>query len=117
MAEAVGVACNTPPPAAMAYLPETKEELRAIVEEAVSAAVSTAIPRAVRAAVRKDYLTKAELMELTGWSARQVEYKKAQRELAYVKRGRLVLFPTEGVHAYLDAGLVPTRGAPAARGA
>lgn len=95
----------------MAYLPESREDLQAAISEAVRAAVATAIPEAVRAATTKPFLTKAELMDLTGWSARQVEYKKSRRELPFVRRGRTVLFPTDEVHAYLREGYVPARSA------
>ena len=93
----------------MAFLPESREDLQAVIAEAVEAAVTAAVAAAVERATRKPYLTKPELMALTGWSSRQVEYKKSQRELPYVRRGRLVLFPTDEVHAYLREGYVPAR--------
>jgi len=85
------------------------EALGNAVQEAVSAALNEQLPDVIRKATTKPYLTKPELMELTGWSARQVEYKKSRREIPFIRNGRLVLFPTEEVFAYLDQGYVPTR--------
>lgn len=84
----------------------TRESLNELVSEAVRTAISDVLPEAVRQATTKPYLTKKELMELTGWSSRQVEYKKSKKELPYVKRGRLILFPTDEVYAYLNEGYV-----------
>lgn len=86
----------------------SREALETAVTAAVDDALKRTLPGAVERATRKPYLTKKELMALTGWSARQVEYKKSQRALPYVRRGRLVLFPTADVYAYLDEGRVPT---------
>ena len=79
------------------------------MSEAVEAALTRALPEAVRRALAKPYLTKPELMELTGWSSRRVEYVKSKREIPFVKRGRTVLFPTEEVYAFLEMGRVPAR--------
>ncbi len=86
----------------------SKDELDAAVHQAVETALLSHLPHALQRATAKPYLTKRELMDLTGWSARQVEYKKSQREIPFIRRGRLVLFPTEEIYAYLDQGYVPT---------
>ena len=38
-----------------------------------------------------------------------MEYKKSKRDIPFVKRSRLILFPTKDVYAYLDAAYVPAR--------
>ena len=100
----LALTCNA---ARMAYLPDSREALQADIADAVASAIETRLPDIVRRATQKPYLTKRELMDLTGWSARQVEYKKSKRELPFVRRGRTVLFPTEEVYAYLKEGYVP----------
>ena len=87
----------------------TGTELRALISEELARTLHDVLPEAVRRATAKPYLTKAELMQLTGWSSRQVEYKKSKREIPFVRRGRLVLFPTEEVYSYLEKGRVPAR--------
>lgn len=93
--------------ALMAYLPDSADDLAALIERAVEAAVDRAVPPAVRQGTRRPYMTKAELMELTGWSSRTVEYRKSRREIPYVRQGRTVLFPTDEIEAYLREGYVP----------
>lgn len=85
--------------------------LQAAVSEAVERHLSQILPDLVRRATAEPYLTKSRLKELTGWSDRQIEYKKANREIPFVRRGRTILFPTEAVYAYLEAGRVPIRKA------
>ena len=87
----------------------TQEALNNAIQEALDAALKNRLPEAVRRATTKAYLTKPELMELTGWSSRQIEYKKSKREIPFTRNGRLVLFPTEEVYAYLDQGYVTPR--------
>ena len=87
----------------------TPEQVRTAVREEVHAALKTVLPLAIRQAMEKPYLTKSELMQLTGWSSRQVEYKKSKREIPFIRRGRLVLFPTQDVFAYLEEGRVPAK--------
>lgn len=94
-----------PPPIALL----TAAQVERLAAAAAVDALRRTLPAAIKQATTKPYLTKAELMELTGWSSRQVEYKKSKRELSYVKRGRLVLFPSDEVFAYLEAGRVPAR--------
>lgn len=87
----------------------SRTDLRELLSEELTHALNTVLPEVVRRATAKPYLTKAELMELTGWSSRQVEYKKSKRTIPFVRRGRLVLFPTDEVFAYLEEGRVPVR--------
>ncbi len=87
----------------------TRAALRELLSEELAQTLYEVLPEAVRRATAKPFLTKRELMELTGWSSRQVEYKKSRRELPHIKRGRLVLFPTEDVFAYLEEGRIPAR--------
>ena len=81
------------------------EAIRPIVRDALA----DQLPEQVRRALAKPYYTVAEVMELTGWSRRKVDYLRERREVDVVKRGRTTLFPAEALHAYLDAGLVPAR--------
>ncbi|MEM9996134.1 MAG: hypothetical protein AAF809_00410 [Bacteroidota bacterium] len=88
----------------------SEKTLQALIHAAVQSSISEALPSLIREATRKEWLTKKELMELTGWSARQVEYKKSKRQIPFIRRGRTVLFPTDEVRAYFHEGYVPTGG-------
>ena len=86
----------------------SKDDLLGAVTEAVKTALILTLPSALERATTKPYLTKKELMELTGWSSRQIEYKKSSRAFPFIKRGRLILFPTKDVYEYLDEAIVPS---------
>ena len=87
----------------------SRDALNSAIPEALETALKQHLPAVIQRATSKPYLTKPELMELTDWSSRQVEYKKSSGELPYVRRGRLVIFPADAVFAYLEAGLVAQR--------
>ena len=87
----------------------TPEDLEAAISTAVERHMTRILPETIRRATLEPLLTKPKLMELTGWSSRQVEYKKSKREIPFIRRGRLVLFPTEEVLAYLEEGSVPAK--------
>ncbi len=87
----------------------TQEALNNAIQDALDSALKESLPEVIRRATTKPYLRKPELMKLTGWSSRQVEYKKSKREIPFIRNGRLVLFPTEQVYAYLDQGYVKPR--------
>ena len=87
----------------------TKEVIERIVHDALHETLLQLLPKAIQRATTKPYLTKPELMELTGWSSRQIEYKKSKREIPFIRRRRLILFPTEEIHAYLEEGRISTR--------
>ncbi|GIV58383.1 MAG: hypothetical protein KatS3mg042_1296 [Rhodothermaceae bacterium] len=92
-----------------AIVAATREDLEAAVEAAVRRAIEEALPEAVRRATEPEYMTGAEVMALTGWSERKLAYLRQRRELPYVKRGRTVLYPREGIRAYLEEGRVRAR--------
>lgn len=79
------------------------------IERIVRRLIREEVALAVERGMMKPYLTKRELQDWTGWSDRQVAYKKSRREIPYIKRGRLVLFPTREIIAYLEEGRVPVR--------
>ena len=87
----------------------TPDTLQTLVTNSVVAAVQLALPPLLRQANLPPYLTKKQLMELTGWSSRTVEYKKSQGKIPYIRRDRLCLFPTDEILAYFEEGRVPAK--------
>ena len=81
-------------------------EIEGYVRKGVESALSGILAEEIRKATTKPYLTKKELMHLTGWSSRQVEYRKANRSIPFVRRGRTILFPTDEIYAFLEQGRV-----------
>lgn len=84
----------------------TPERLRAIAAEGAREAVRSELPDAIRRGTEKPYMTKSELMQLTGWSSRQIEYRKQNRSIPFIRRGRTILFPTSEIYDFLEEGRV-----------
>lgn len=89
----------------------TPTELQRLIAEEVQKALAITLPDAIRQGTMPPTLTKPKLEDWTGWSSRTIEYKKAKGEIPYIRRGRLVLFPTDEIMAYLREGYVPARTA------
>lgn len=87
----------------------TRADLEAAIEAAVRRAIEDALPEAVRRAAAPEYLTTPQLLALTGWSERKLAYLRQRREVPFIKRGRSVLYPREGIRAYLEEGAVLAR--------
>ena len=91
-----------------------EEAIRRIVRDAVQQAVRDALPEAVRRATRKPWLTRGEVLELTGWSVRTLAYLRQERKIAFSQEGRKILYETASLERLLQSGYVPARRGPAA---
>lgn len=102
------------------HSPDFTDSLRALaadavrdaVQPAVAAALAEALPEILRRAALPVYLTRQQVMKMTGWSSRKLAYLQAENQIAFVKRGRAVLFRTADIESYLDEGYVPARRRP-----
>ena len=81
----------------------SKEELQSIVSKAIQDTVSELIPVLVRKATAKEFLTKEELMELTGWSSRTIQNLRDTRQIPYSQHGRKILYPYDGIIEFMKA--------------
>jgi hypothetical protein len=57
----------------------------------------------------KPYLTQNDVCELTGWSKRQLAYKRKKGEIPYIKRGRTVWYKSSDLVLWFEQGYVPRR--------
>jgi hypothetical protein len=57
----------------------------------------------------KKYLTQEDLVLLTGWSRRQLAYRRSRGDIPYIKRGHTILYKAEDVERFLDEGYVDVR--------
>ena len=89
--------------------------IREIVARATEEALKDTLPGAVRAATRKDFLTREEVEDLTGWSGRTLQHLRDTRQIAFVQHGRKILYPSKELHAFLDSHRVIPREKRAAR--
>ena len=82
-------------------------ELLDLFREAIQPVVSDEVRKGLREALRKEYSTQRDAVEITGWTTRQLAYKRAKGELAYIKRGRTILYRTRDLFDWLEEGYVP----------
>ena len=74
----------------MAFIP-TKEDLQQVIQDAVSKAVREQVPEIVREATAKQWLTKQDLKDLTGWSDRTIQHLRDSNQIPYAKHGHKIL--------------------------
>ena len=88
----------------------TKSELIQIVNNAVRQLLEDALPTLLRKAKRKEWLTTEDLMELTGWSRRTLQYLRDKRRIPFSQEGRRILYKTSDVEEYLRSNKIDARG-------
>ncbi len=83
--------------------------LKEFITEAVTQAVEAAMPAAIRRSKHKEWLTKDDLKELTGWSNRTIQYLRDTRQIPFSQHGRKILYPTAGIEKFLKDHYVKPR--------
>lgn len=78
-----------------------KEELQSTITKAVQDAISDLVPTLVRKATAKEFLTKEELQNLTGWSSRTIQNLRDTRQIPFSQHGRKILYPYTGIMQFL----------------
>lgn len=86
-----------------------KNDLQAAIKEAVCEAVREQVPGIVREATAKPWLTKEELMELTGWSSRTIQNLRDSEAIPYSQHGYKILYPRKGILDFLEAHHIEPR--------
>lgn len=84
----------------------TKEELQTFIDQAVRKAFSEAIPEINSQNKSKEFLTKQELIKLTGWSGKTIQNMRIRRQIPFVQHGRKILYPYDGIMAFMKANHV-----------
>lgn len=79
----------------------SKEELKETVSKAVKEFCKQELPSILRKASRKEWINTDELMELTGWSRRTIQYLRDKKRIPFSQEGRRILYPMDGIEAYL----------------
>jgi len=81
----------------------TESTLEKVFSKLFDKKVNETLPELVREATKKPYLTKEEVMELTGWSSRTLQNLRDTNQIPYVKHGRKVIYPTDPLYEFLEA--------------
>lgn len=91
-----------------AFIP-TKDELEQLIQDAVSKAVREQVPEVIREATAKEWLTKQDLKELTGWSDRTIQNLRDTDQIPYSKHGHKILYPRQGIMEFLEVHHIKPR--------
>jgi len=83
-------------------LVSNKTDLQQAIREAVSEAIREQVPEIVREATAKPWMTKQELMELTGWSSRTLQHMRDSNQIPYSQHGHKILYPRDGILQFLE---------------
>jgi hypothetical protein len=80
----------------------TKDELESIVAIAVERAMLSIVPELIRKFTSKEYMTKEEVKDLTGWSDRTLQNLRDTRQIPFVKHGKKILYPYNGMMQFFQ---------------
>lgn len=81
----------------------TTSDLEKVLSKLFDKKVNETLPDLVKEATAKPWLTKEELMDLTGWSARTIQHMRDSDQIPYSKHGRKILYPRDGILEFLEA--------------
>ncbi|MCH8558444.1 MAG: helix-turn-helix domain-containing protein [Balneolia bacterium] len=87
----------------------SREELELVIKQAVSDAISEILPELVQKATAKEYLTKDDLMKLTGWSSRTIQNLRDTQQIPFSQHGRKILYPYAGIIEFLKENHINPR--------
>lgn len=90
------------------YIP-TEARFKELIKEAFEE-LSVVKSQSTAKAPNKQWLTRTELKELTGWSDRTLQHLRDSRQIPFSQHGRKILYPTDGIYKFLEENRVEVRG-------
>ena len=78
------------------------EKIQAFIREAIIEVLERRLPQLVKKATQKEWLTREEVKDLTGWSDRTLQHLRDSGQIEYSQHGRKILYPTEEFMEFLD---------------
>lgn len=96
---------NTLDNGAIQYVAEIKE-LKKYLNICVRDILREELPTLLQDLSKKEWLTKNDLIELTGWSSRTIQHMRDTNKIPFTKDGRKILFPRNGIMEFLEENLV-----------
>lgn len=79
-----------------------RKELEQYFDKHVRQILKEEIPKLLKDLGKKEWLTKEELMTLTGWSSRTIQHMRDSKQIPYSQHGRKILYPREGILEFLE---------------
>ena len=84
----------------------TDDDLDLMIQIAVEKALIKSINSLEDKLIKHSYLTKAEVIELTGWSDKTIQNLRDHKQIPFTKHGRKILYPTKGIYDFLKLNTV-----------
>ncbi len=82
------------------------DDLDLMIQIAVEKALIKSINSLEDKLIKHSYLTKAELIELTGWSDKTIQNLRDHKQIPFTKHGRKILYPARGIYDFLKLNTV-----------
>ena len=79
-----------------------RSQLKELIETVVREVSKETVPEIVKKATEKPYMTKEEVLDMTGWSSRTMQNLRDTNQIPYSKHGRKILYPRQGFMAFLE---------------
>ena len=82
------------------------DDLNMIIQTAIDKALIKSINSLEDKLIKHSYLTKAEVLELTGWSNKTIQKLRDHKQIPFTKHGRKILYPARGIYDFLKLNTV-----------
>lgn len=87
-----------------------RKELELYFDKVLRSIIRDEVPKLIQELGKKEWLTKQELMKLTGWSSRTIQHMRDSKQIPYTQHGRKILYPREGIMNFLEANYIRPKG-------
>ncbi len=88
----------------------SKEELDALIRQAVEESVKNKLPEIISKAARKPIYTIEETCDLLGVSKRHLQYLRDTEQISYVQNGRKIYFRAEDLDQFCSENYFKREG-------
>jgi hypothetical protein len=82
------------------------DDLNIVIQTAIEKALIKSINSLEDKLIKHSYLTKAEVLELTGWSNKTIQKLRDHKQIPFTKHGRKILYPARGIYDFLKLNTV-----------
>ncbi|MEP1152191.1 MAG: helix-turn-helix domain-containing protein [Balneola sp.] len=87
-----------------------RKELELYFDKVLRSIIRDEVPKLIQELGKKEWLTKQELMKLTGWSSRTIQHMRDSKQIPYTQHGRKILYPRKGIMDFLKANYIRPKG-------
>ena len=78
------------------------DQIQELLSKVVADVIRHHIQGMIKESTSKQYLTKEELMQLTGWSSRTLQNLRDTNQISYIQHGYKILYPRSEIMQFLD---------------